>query len=64
MHGQYFAAASLRYTIKRTIAPIAIPMSLWFGYQITFAVLGALAIFSGVPLMLCFRMLNVRRLNV
>jgi hypothetical protein len=34
MQGQYFAAASLRYTIGRTIAPIAIPMSLWFGYTI------------------------------
>jgi len=47
MRGQYFAAASLRYTIGRTIAPIAIPMSLWFGYQVTFIILGALAFFSG-----------------
>ncbi|PMC36705.1 MFS transporter [Bacillus sp. UMB0899] len=47
MRGQYFAAASLRYTIGRTIAPIAIPMSLWFGYQVTFIILGAFAFFSG-----------------
>ncbi|HZH59451.1 MAG TPA: MFS transporter [Metabacillus sp.] len=47
MRGQYFAAASLRYTIGRTIAPIAIPMSLWFGYQVTFSILGAFAFFSG-----------------
>lgn len=48
MQGQYFAAASLRYTIGRTIAPIAIPMSLWFGYTITFAILAASAVLSGV----------------
>jgi MFS family permease len=48
MRGQYFAAASLRYTIGRTIAPIAIPMSLWFGYTITFAILAASAVLSGV----------------
>ncbi|MBO1512962.1 MDR family MFS transporter [Metabacillus bambusae] len=55
MRGQYFAAASLRYTIGRTIAPIAIPMSLWFGYPITFAILGALAIFSGALYYLMFQ---------
>jgi MFS family permease len=55
MRGQYFAAASLRYTIGRTIAPIAIPMSLWFGYPITFAILGALAVFSGALYYLMFQ---------
>jgi MFS family permease len=55
MRGQYFAAASLRYTIGRTIAPIAIPMSLWFGYPITFAILGALAVFSGVLYYIMFQ---------
>ena len=48
MRGQYFAAASLRYTIGRTIAPIAIPMSLWFGYQVTFIILGVFAFISGI----------------
>lgn len=47
MRGKYFAASSLKYTIGRTIAPIAIPMSVWFGYQITFAILGLLAFISG-----------------
>ncbi len=47
MRGQYFAAASLRYTIGRTVAPIAIPMSLWFGYQTTFIILALFAFFSG-----------------
>jgi MFS transporter, DHA1 family, multidrug resistance protein B len=47
MRGQYFAVSSLRYTIGRTIAPITIPLSLWFGYQIAFGILGVLAIISG-----------------
>lgn len=48
MRGQYFAASSLRYTIGRTIAPIVIPMSLWFGYPLTFGFLGVLTFISGV----------------
>ncbi|MDQ0231646.1 MDR family MFS transporter [Metabacillus malikii] len=48
MRGQYFAAASLRHTIGRTIAPIAIPMSLWFGYTLTFFILGIFAFISGL----------------
>ncbi|WP_163100742.1 MDR family MFS transporter [Peribacillus alkalitolerans] len=39
MRGQYFAAASLRFTIGRMIAPIAIPMSSWFGNSTTFIIL-------------------------
>jgi dipeptide/tripeptide permease len=46
MRGQYFAAASLRYTVGRTIAPLSIPMTVWFGFQWTFAILGMLALAS------------------
>jgi len=46
MRGQYFAAASLRYTIGRTIAPISIPLASWIGYYNTFIVLGLLAVLS------------------
>ncbi|WP_338787652.1 MFS transporter [Metabacillus sp. FJAT-53654] len=63
MRGQYFAAASLRYTIGRTIAPIAIPMSLWFGYPITFALLGALAFFSGALYYLMFQKVEKKTLE-
>ncbi|HET7578491.1 MAG TPA: MFS transporter [Bacillales bacterium] len=48
MRGQYFAADSLRFTIGRSIAPIAIPMTVWFGYSWTFAILCILALFSAV----------------
>lgn len=46
MRGQYFAAASLRFTISRTIAPLAIPMTVWIGYGWTFFVLFLLALAS------------------
>lgn len=46
MRGQYFAAASLRFTLSRTIAPLAIPMTVWIGYGWTFAVLFILALAS------------------
>jgi DHA1 family multidrug resistance protein B-like MFS transporter len=46
MRGQYFAAASLRFTISRTIAPLAIPMTVWLGYSWTFFVLTILALLS------------------
>ncbi|WML42962.1 MFS transporter [Neobacillus sp. PS3-40] len=46
MRGQYFAAASLRFTISRTIAPLAIPLTVWIGYEWTFFSLALLALFS------------------
>lgn len=46
MRGQYFAAASLRYTIGRMIAPIAIPMTDWFGNSATFFIIAVFALFS------------------
>ena len=48
MRGQYFAAASLRYTIGRMIAPLSIPMTAWFGFGWTFTILAFLAFISGV----------------
>lgn len=46
MRGQYFAAASLRFTISRTIAPLSIPLTVWIGYEWTFFVLCLLALAS------------------
>ena len=56
MRGQYFAAASMRYTIGRMIAPISIPMTAWFGFSWTFAILGGLAAISGLIYLLMFRL--------
>ncbi|MGI2327887.1 MDR family MFS transporter [Planococcus sp. YIM B11945] len=60
MRGQYFAAASMRYTIGRMIAPISIPMTAWFGFGWTFAVLGLLAIASGFVYLLMFQLFEKR----
>ncbi|WP_064094217.1 MDR family MFS transporter [Rossellomorea aquimaris] len=46
MRGQYFAAASLRFTIARTIAPLSITLSLYVGYDWTFIILSILALIS------------------
>jgi MFS transporter, DHA1 family, multidrug resistance protein B len=46
MRGQYFAAASLRFTISKMIAPLSIPLTVWIGYEWTFFVLSILALFS------------------
>ncbi|KSU61940.1 MFS transporter [[Bacillus] enclensis] len=46
MRGQYFAAASLRFTIARTIAPLSITLSLYAGYNWTFIILSLLALIS------------------
>ncbi|SDG64851.1 Predicted arabinose efflux permease, MFS family [Planococcus glaciei] len=58
--GQYFAAASLRYTIGRMIAPLSIPMTAWFGFGWTFAILAALAVVSGFVYLAMFRLFEKR----
>lgn len=48
MRGQYFSAASLRFTFGRLLAPVSLIISNYMGYTITFAILGLLAICSAV----------------
>lgn len=54
MRGQYFAAASLRFTVGKTIAPISIPLTVWIGYDWTFAILAVLAVISAFLYWLMF----------
>lgn len=54
LRGQYFAAASLRYTIGKTIAPMSIPLTVWIGYDWTIGLLSLLAILSAVIFWLMF----------
>lgn len=56
MRGQYFAAASLRYTIGKTIAPITIPLTVWIGYGWTFIILSLLALLSAGLYWVMFRL--------
>jgi MFS transporter, DHA1 family, multidrug resistance protein B len=58
MRGQYFAAGSLRFTIGRTIAPIAIPLTTWVGYQWTFNILFLLALVSAILYAFTFRLVS------
>lgn len=45
--GMYFSASSLRYTIGKVIAPLAITLASIIGYSPTFVIIGILAIISG-----------------
>lgn len=60
MRGQYFAAASLRFSIGRAIAPFAIPVTAWAGYGWTFVLLAFLAFVSASVYHLLFRRLESR----
>ncbi|MFC4076813.1 MDR family MFS transporter [Salinithrix halophila] len=60
MRGQYFAAASLRFSIGRTLAPFAIPLASWVGHAWTFLVLGVIAFISAWVYHVLFRRLEKR----
>lgn len=61
MRGQYFAAASLRYTIGRTIAPLVFPLVTWIGFSWTFVILAILAFISGLIYLFMFKEFNKRQ---
>lgn len=60
IRGQYFAAASLRFTISRTIAPLSIPLTVSLGYGWTFFVLSVLALLSAGTYWIMFYSFNRR----
>lgn len=60
MRGQYFAAASLRFAIGRTIAPLAIPLAGWIGFGWGFVVLGCLPFISALLYHAMFEQLKKR----
>ena len=61
MRGQYFAAASLRYTIGRMIAPLSIPMTVWFGFFWTFTIIAILSVFSAFVYYLMFYLFEQKK---
>lgn len=61
MRGQYFAASSLRFTIGRSIAPMAIPLTVWIGFSWTFNILGILAFASGLLYMVMFNLYDKKK---
>ncbi|WP_090238075.1 MDR family MFS transporter [Fictibacillus solisalsi] len=56
MRGQYFAAAGLRYSIGRSLAPLAIPLTLWIGFRWTFFLLFVLTVISAFMYHVMFRL--------
>ncbi|ASK62424.1 MFS transporter [Virgibacillus phasianinus] len=60
MRGQYFAAGSLRFAIGRAIAPIAIPLTAWIGYQWTFNLLCFLTLVGALMYMWTFKLIASR----
>ncbi|UOQ43515.1 MFS transporter [Halobacillus salinarum] len=46
MRGRYFSAASLRFTLGRLLAPLSLIISNYTSYQLTFLILGFLALVS------------------
>ena len=61
MRGQYFAAASLRYTIGRMIAPLSIPMTVWFGFFWTFTIIAVLSVISAFVYYLMFYLFEQKK---
>lgn len=61
MRGQYFAAASLRYTIGRTIAPLVFPLVTIIGFSWTFVILAILAVLSGIIYLITFKEFDKRK---
>ncbi|MGE8203090.1 MDR family MFS transporter [Heyndrickxia sp. NPDC080065] len=61
MRGQYFAAASLRYTIGRTIAPITIPLASFIGYFQTFNLLALIALLSAGIYVIMFNKFHLQQ---
>ncbi|MBL5768382.1 MFS transporter [Heyndrickxia sporothermodurans] len=64
MRGQYFAAASLRYTIARTIAPISIPLASFIGYFQTFNILAIIAVLSAGIYIIMFNKLQTKQKSI
>lgn len=61
LRGQYFAASGLRLSLGRTIAPLAIPMTVWLGYSWTFLILSLLALLGMGIYGAVFSMFNRRQ---
>lgn len=63
MRGQYFAAGSLRFTLGRTIAPAAIPMTALIGFQMTFYLISILAVSAAIIYGVMFKLHSQQEAN-
>ncbi len=60
LRGKYFAASGLRWTLGRTIAPLAINLAAIFGFQTTFVLIGLLAVASAFLYVAVYRVAKDR----
>ncbi|UFU00480.1 MFS transporter [Radiobacillus kanasensis] len=58
MRGQYFSAASLRFTIGKLIAPISLVLTNYFSYSQVFAFLGFLSLLSAGTYYIMFKRID------
>ncbi|QDP39717.1 MDR family MFS transporter [Radiobacillus deserti] len=58
MRGQYFSAASLRFTIGKLIAPVSLVLTDYFSYLVVFLILGLLALFSAATYYVMFKRMD------
>ncbi|MCO7126932.1 MFS transporter [Sporolactobacillus shoreicorticis] len=64
LRAQYFAASGLRFSLGRSLAPLAIPMTVWFGYSWTFVILGTIAFLGMIIYGAMFSLYGRKRLTV
>ncbi|WP_311202011.1 MFS transporter [Aquibacillus koreensis] len=55
MRGQYFSAASLRFTVGKLIAPLSLVLTNYLSYSIVFMTLGILALISAYVYYVLFK---------
>lgn len=58
MRGQYFAAAGLRFSLGRSLAPLTIPLTMWIGFRWTFFLLFVLTLVAAGLYYIMFRLLD------
>ncbi|MDL4842749.1 MDR family MFS transporter [Aquibacillus rhizosphaerae] len=60
MRGQYFSAASLRFTVGKLLAPLSLVLTSYFSYSHVFMLLGFFAIISAFIYSIMFKKMEVK----
>ncbi|WP_186579178.1 MDR family MFS transporter [Aquibacillus kalidii] len=58
MRGQYFSAASLRFTVGKLIAPLSLVLTSYLSYTVVFLLLGVFAVLSALTYMIMFQKMD------
>ncbi|SDJ88950.1 MDR family MFS transporter [Sediminibacillus albus] len=61
MRGQYFSAASLRFTVGKLIAPMSLVLTSYISYSLVFSILGVFAVLSALVYVITFKKLESKR---